>query len=88
MKLFKFILKNYIYALGCLLMIFGITLWFVPENALELIEILSPLTFITKLWLLSIFNLMWCLAFIIYDLWELYRDHGIDSIKLDKLDVK
>jgi len=78
-QLIKFILKNYFQALAVLLIIFGIILWFKPEDALELIVTLTPLSILMKIWILFILNLSWSIWFIIFDIWNSYRVHGIDK---------
>ena len=79
MKFFKFVLKNYFYALGTLLMVFGGITWFRPERVGELIEIVTPLSLLMRLYTLLILNLIWTIWFIIFDLWNAYRVHGIED---------
>lgn len=81
----KFLLKNYFQALAVLLFIFGSILWFRPERAAELIEITLPLSIVMRFWVILLFNFMWCISFILFDLWNSYRVKGIGVIKLDNL---
>lgn len=79
MKFFKYVLKQYFYALATLLLVFGGIIWFRPERALELISILTPLSLLMRLYMLLILNLIWAIWFIIFDLWNSYRVLGIED---------
>ena len=73
MEVIKFILKNYFEALVVLLAVIGVTLWLRPERALELIETLLSMTYWDRLFSLLVFNLMWSIFFILFDLWNIAR---------------
>lgn len=79
MKLLKFILKNYFQALCVLLITFGVVFWLRPARSLEIIEILEPLTFMARLGLLLLLNFSWCIAFILFDLWNIYGHSWVDE---------
>ena len=78
MKIFKFVLKNYLQALVVLLIIYGSILWFRPEKAIEFLEIIIPLSLLMRIWLLLSLNFLWSITFIVFDLWNSYRVYGIE----------